>query len=279
MDINNETLEKLKKVELDILRQFIDVCEKLGLKWFMLYGSCLGTVRHHGFIPWDDDIDVGLMRDDYEIFLEKAPSLLPENYFLQNAKTDPDYSMNFAKIRRSDTAFIEKTVKNFNINHGIYIDIFPITEYRPSKIFDIRSKFYDLCIDKAYNYENRGSLPKRAVKGFLGSFIKNYRVARDKKEKFFRKSERKGTGIVATFCGFWGKGENMPKEIFDTVEKMPFENLEVNVPGKWDEYLTLLYGDYMTLPPEEKRVTHHYTEIIDPEKSYKEYIKETEVRK
>lgn len=279
--MNTEAIisEKLKKVELDILRQFIEVCEKLDLKWFMLYGSCLGTVRHHGFIPWDDDIDVGLMRDDYEVFLEKAPSLLSENYFLQTAKTDPDYSMNYAKIRRSDTTFIEKTVKNFNMNHGIYIDIFPINEYRPSKIFDMKVRFYNICIDKAYYLENRGSFPKRAIKGIISSFIKDYRVARDKKEKLFRKSEQKGAGTVSTLCGFWGKGENMPRDIFDTVEKMSFEGIEVNVPGKWDEYLTLLYGDYMTPPPEKERTTHHYTEIIDPEKSYKEYIKETEERK
>lgn len=276
MNTDAVILEKLKKIELDILRQFIEICEKLNLKWFILYGSCLGAVRHHGFIPWDDDIDVGLMRDDYELFLEKAPLLLPENYFLQNAETDPDYSMNYAKIRCSDTTFIEKTVKDFNINHGIYIDIFPITEYQPSKIFDIKAKFYSICISQAYNFEDNGSLPRKAIKGVLRSFIKDYHVARDKKEQLFRNAEKKGTGIVSTFCG---NCENMPKEIFDTVEKMPFENLEVNVPGKWDEYLTLLYGDYMTLPPEEKRVTHHYTEIIDPEKSYKEYIKETEVRK
>ena len=276
--MNTEAIipEKLKKVELDILRQFIEVCEKLNLKWFMLYGSCLGTVRHHGFIPWDDDIDVGLMRDDYEVFLEKAPSLLPENYFLQTAKTDQDYSMNYAKIRRSDTTFIEKTVKDFNINHGIYVDIFPITEYRPSIIFDMKAKFYSICVSKAYNFEDRGCFAKRAAKGVLRVFIKDYRVARDKKEQLFRKAEKKGSGAVSTFCG---NGEIMPRDLFDTVEKMSFEGIEVNVPGKWDEYLTLLYGDYMTPPPEKERTTHHYTEIIDPEKSYKEYKKETEERK
>ena len=118
--------ERLKAIELDILKAFIDVCKKNSLNYYLLGGSCLGAVRHHGIIPWDDDIDVGLLRADYNKFMEVGQKYLPEHYFLQNYRTDPEYYVNFAKIRDSRTTFIESSLKNLHINHGVYIDVFPL---------------------------------------------------------------------------------------------------------------------------------------------------------
>lgn len=265
--------KKLREVQLDILKRFIEVCDGLGLKWFLAYGSCLGAVRHGGYIPWDDDIDVAMPRADYEKFLEAAPEKLGENYFLQTAKTDPDYPQCFAKIRRSDTTFIETSVKDFKINHGIYIDIFPVTEYRPSRLFDLKAKYYDLCVSRSYFVPERKKSPKSILKAILCSPIRDYRVARDRKEKLIKRAATEGTGVCSTLCGIWRTGENVPTSIFDGVKKVPFEDLEANIPEKYGEYLTLIYGDYMTLPPEEQRVAHHYCEVINPERSYKEYIR------
>lgn len=273
MEVNQE---KLRAVQLDILRRFISVCDVLSLRWTLAYGSCLGAVRHGGYIPWDDDIDVAMPREDYEKFLENAQTLLGDGYFLQTAKTDPDYPQCFAKIRYTNSTFIETSVKDFKINHGIYIDIFPVTEYKETRLFDLKVRYYDLCASRAYYVPNRKKGVKNAVKNLLCLPIGDYRKARDKKEKLIKKAETESTGVVSTLCGIWRMGENVPKYIFESFVKMPFEGIEANVPEKWDEYLTLIYGDYMKLPPEENRIPHHYCEIIDPERSYKEYVRTEE---
>ena len=97
-------------MELEILKEFIGVCANLNLRYFLAGGSVLGTIRHNGFIPWDDDIDVIMPRKDYEIFLEKGQSLMQKQFFIQTYKTEPDYVMGFAKIRNSNTTFIEKSL-------------------------------------------------------------------------------------------------------------------------------------------------------------------------
>ena len=142
--IDQETLNRMHLLHLDILKEFIRICNKYELRYFLLGGSCLGTVRHQGFIPWDDDIDVGMPRPDYERFMEIAQNELPEYYFLQNSKTDPDYPLCFAKIRDSRTTFIERSVSHLNINHGIYFDIFPLDGLSNGSLFELRYKFYYL---------------------------------------------------------------------------------------------------------------------------------------
>ena len=142
MIMNEQTLQKLKDIEKDMLVIFIQICKKYDMRYFLAGGSCLGAVRHRGFIPWDDDIDVVMPREDYEKFLKVARNELPENIFLQTGKTDNDFPMNFAKLRNSDTTFIETSVKNFKINHGVFIDIFPLDGYSDSKWFKLMNRIY-----------------------------------------------------------------------------------------------------------------------------------------
>lgn len=129
----NSTLEQLKVVELEMLKEFISVCKKLNLRYYALGGTLLGAVRHKGFIPWDDDIDIGMPRADYEIFIRKAQTLFPDHLFIQSIHSENDYLMCFAKLRNSHTTFIESSLRDFKINHGIYIDIFPLDFY-PEKL-------------------------------------------------------------------------------------------------------------------------------------------------
>ena len=133
MNLTADQLQSLKDRERDMLKTFVDICNKHSIKYFVQGGTLLGTVRHGGFIPWDDDVDVSLPRDEYERFLAVAEKELPEYYFLQTKDTDPEYPNNFAKIRDSRTTFLESSAKNLNINHGAYIDIFPLDNY-PSGI-------------------------------------------------------------------------------------------------------------------------------------------------
>ena len=122
----NNDLNELKRIELEMLKTFIKICKKHNFMYFLVGGTCLGSVRHGGFIPWDDDIDVGMPRSDYNKFIKIASEELPGNMFLQTFFTDEQYPCAFAKIRNNDTTFIEKGLRKSNINHGIYIDIFPL---------------------------------------------------------------------------------------------------------------------------------------------------------
>ena len=122
-------MTNLQKIEFGILKEFIRICEILNLKYYIVCGSALGAVKYGGFIPWDDDIDVALPREDYEVFLCEAPKYLPEHLFLQTYKTDPKIPVIYAKLRNSNTTYIENSCKSIDMNHGIYIDIFPLDGY------------------------------------------------------------------------------------------------------------------------------------------------------
>lgn len=273
-------LEQLKQIELDILKQFIEVCQKLNLTYFVLGGTMLGAVRHKGFIPWDDDIDVGMPRQDYEVFLQKAQALLPESYFLQTHKTDPEYPLNFAKIRNSNTTFIESSMANRNINHGVYIDVFPLDFYPDSKLqqslFDIRLKLLhfrmrsEFVIPKEY----KASVLKKAVQNGLMGLAKlifpSAQKAIEKREKLMKSYTH--TSFLANFCGAWGKREIVPASWYGEGKVCSFENLSVRIPVQAEKWLTQVYGNYRQLPPKEKQISHHYTDKIDLEHSYKNFM-------
>ena len=126
-------MNELQKVEYSLLRNFISVCDRLGLAYYLVCGTALGAVKYGGFIPWDDDVDVALTRADYNIFCEKAQQLLPDYIFLQNYKTDSAFPSLYTKLRDSRTTFIEESAKSLPINHGVYIDVFPLDGYPENK--------------------------------------------------------------------------------------------------------------------------------------------------
>lgn len=265
-------MNELKEIELNLLKELIRICKKYGLKYYLVGGSCLGAVRHGGFIPWDDDIDVGIPREDYTKFLQVAQGELPETVFLQTGETDNNYPMNFAKLRVSSTAFVETSLKRIDINHGVYIDIFPLDGYVDSKYSKLMNRIYTRRINCEYFLPNSyvGILHK--VKNVLIKILyPNYRKVRNKRELLISKVPFGESSTVINYCGAWGEKEIMPKEYFGDGCVKFFEGLEVMIPEQYDLYLSNLYGDYMKLPPVEKRVPHHYCEVIDLHRSYKEY--------
>ncbi len=270
--IDQETLNRMHLLHLDILKEFIRICNKYELRYFLLGGSCLGTVRHQGFIPWDDDIDVGMPRPDYERFMEIAQNELPEYYFLQNSKTDPDYPLCFAKIRDSRTTFIERSVSHLNINHGIYFDIFPLDGLSNGLLFELRYKFYYLNLQKAYNISDYRRGISRILYKIIASFIPDYRKARDKLTKLVKRCNYDESETVTNYFGAWGKKERHPRKCFGEGSKGSFEGIEVSIPADPDFYCRGLYGDYMKLPPKDRRVSHHNCTVLDLEHSYKEHI-------
>ncbi len=273
---SQEQLQKMQEVELDLFKAFIEVCEKLRLKYYLLGGTLLGAVRHKGFIPWDDDIDIGMPRKDYEIFIQKAQDLLPEHYFVQTLYSEPKIPYNFCKVRNSNTTFIESSIKKLNINHGVYIDVFPLDGYpndkKEQKKFKRKQLFYKIWINKIFTCKD-DSFIKRALRLGLKviTFFMPVKVAVKKREKLYKSYAE--TDMIANYCGAWKEKEIVPKDWYGEGVQLEFEGLKVNAPAQYDKWLTQVYGDYMQLPPEEKRVGHHYTEVIDLERSYLHYIK------
>ena len=274
MILNDADSRRLKELQIGILKEFLHICGTHHFRYFFLGGSCLGAVRHQGFIPWDDDIDIGMPREDYERFLETAEKELSFPYFLQTARTDPDYPLNFAKIRHTQTTFIESSVAHLQIHHGIYLDIFPLDGYSPSPLFQANLKRLKWGVEQAYHIREWRSGFKKLFVRACTCTLKDYRTARDHIEKAVRKRPYDSSDTVINYFGAWGKKELFPKEVFGEGSVGLFEGIEVMLPADPDRYCRQLYGNYMAYPPVEARVSHHHCDIIDLEKSYLEYRRE-----
>lgn len=278
MIVSQELLSGIKSTELEIFRHFIHICDTLKLRYYVLGGTLLGAVRHKGFIPWDDDIDVGMPRADYEIFLQRAQELLPEGLFLQTWQTDPAYPANFAKIRNSNTTFIETSIAHLDMNHGIYIDIFPLDYYpgqaaQQKRLARLNSVLV-VRISSAFQSSEPVSVKRKFLRGLSAILFPTVRSALRKREALFR---REGPGpLVVNHCGAWGRKEIVPADWYGSGAQLEFEGICVNAPEQYDKWLTQVYGDYMTPPPVEKQKTHHEADAIDPEKSYTCYLQRNE---
>lgn len=269
----HSTSNILQSCALSILVKFISICHKYKLKYYLLSGSALGSVRHSGFIPWDDDIDVGMPRNDYDIFISVAQKELDEFLFLQTYNTDPEYPQNFAKIRNSKTTFIESSVSHLNMNHGIYIDIFPLDGYPSNKMIG-RLMHYRLRICRRLIMSKLGLvLGSSASSIFLKIFSHLFSLSKLRKslDSLMISFEYDKCYIITNWLGVWGPKEAVPKEYFGNGRNALFEGVQVIIPDNYQGYLNSLYGDYMKLPPEGKRISHHQTDIIDSENPYTKY--------
>lgn len=277
--MREEQHQKLKEKEIEILSKCIDVCSKLEIPFFLMGGTLLGAVRHGGFIPWDDDIDIGMYRSDYERFLREAPAMLPEGLFLQTYTSDPGYLLNFAKLRDSCTTFIQWVYKDIPMNHGVYIDIFPLDYYPDDTLKGRILLLKKKCLDQRimtgmYLPElQQESMLKRLARKLLRFPYRKLSLhdAMEAREKLY--TSVKESGWLANYGGAWGRREVVPAKWFAGGHKISFEGMEVLAPQEYDKWLTQVYGDYMTLPPEEKRVSHHGAKVIDLERPYTEYMK------
>lgn len=271
--------ERLKQCQLLMLKEYIHVCRELGLRYFVFGGTLLGAVRHHGFIPWDDDIDVAMPRTDYERFLEKGQALLSGRYFLQTFRTDPEFPANFAKIRDSQTTFIERSISSKRVHHGAYIDIFPLDFYPdgffPRTKLELQRFFMKMRISNEFLYPEDDPLPKAILRRLLGQFSRllytDSTQTLEKREKLHT-SVPEGTRMCNYSCARCWTG-SFPAEWISESCELLFEDITVTAPARYHELLCHFYGDYMTLPPPEKRVGHHMATTIDLERPYTYYLK------
>lgn len=279
MILNEKELQLLQQKEAEMFKVFISVCEKLGVRYYAVAGTLLGTVRHKGFIPWDDDIDVGVPRKDYERLKQDAASLLPMPYFLQSYESDPETPFCFMKLRDSSTAFIETKMKSLNMNHGIWLDIFPLDFLPPNKLerktIQIQEKLVDQVIGRRMSLDKQNGWGVRAiVKSIIVNLLcirfQSMQKATEYKDHIHIHNREES--YCLNYSGVYGQREIMPLDWYGDGLKMPFMDFEIRVPVKYDKVLTQLYGDYMKLPPVEQRVNQHEVAVFDLDHSYLDYV-------
>ncbi len=266
-------------VLLDMLEKFIEVCKKYNLTYFAMGGTLLGAVRHKGFIPWDDDMDIGMPREDYDKLLEIGEKEFSYPYFFQTPHTDPYYGFTFAKIRNSETTFISPKLvsRGENMNMGIFLDIFPMNLSRRDKDSEIREKLKPLIMKNfVHMKKNAAFLEQKDIEQIEMYYDENNNMADtfDEIQKIMQTySNDENVDMISNYCFVGDNGSKYihKKEYFESFTQLSFEHLELNVPTEYDVMLKTTYGDYMQLPPMEKRGVWH-DGIFEPRASYKKVI-------
>lgn len=269
-------MNDIQKVVFGMFEHFVRVCQELGLNYYLINGSALGAEKYGGFIPWDDDMDIGMPRKDYEIFLAKAQSYLPKEIFVQNYRTDKNFPFMYTKLRNSNTTFIETSVRKINMNHGVYLDIFPLdgcdNDYRTLKIKNIKIKvlhWFHFCA-----LDDRSSLKIRFRNNVLRIFGYHKRTAKYLRmlDVIFSNTDENSM-YLCNFNDRQGKG-GILRDWYGNGSDAVFEGVNVKIPKKFDDYLTKKYGDWRSELPSDEQKSHHKALICDATKPYTEYIAE-----
>ncbi|MEC1714850.1 LicD family protein [Schinkia azotoformans] len=277
-NLNDAEREGLKKCLLEMYKDVAEVCSKYGLTIMLGGGSVLGAVRHKGFIPWDDDMDLNMERKDYLKLISIFNEELSDKYYLAAPSVYGTSKHCFARIYKKHTLLVDISNINQSTNNGVYLDIFPLDYVPNSRILQLVKGFFANALNyislsvfmhsnkndtlKKYLFktkEGRISFRQRKIVGAVFSFISYQRwvywfdmfVSDSKKKKY------------CTFAS--GRkhylGELMESEVIFPVSKAEFEGIVVNIPNNVNAYLTNLYGDYMKVPPVEKRERHYYVKF------------------
>ena len=255
--------EERKKIQLSILKEIKNICEKENITYYLAYGTLLGAVRHKGFIPWDDDIDIMMPRKDYDRFIH----LTKNNAFeVISIETNNKYIYSFAKAVDYNTKLVVEGIR-CSLQMGVYVDIFPIdnvgNSYKEGKqFFKSNSILFGLSVASNWNkyIKGRTDNKKRNLLRFL-SFCLSRVVPQvwihEKYNKSISRRKKLKDKYVAVCMSPYGIKEIMPVSVYSNPKQISFEGELFNVPNKYDCYLKKIYGDYMTPPPPEKRVNIH----------------------
>ena len=265
--------KKLWAVLLDMLNEFISVCAKYNLKYYLIYGSLLGAVRHKGFIPWDDDVDVAMPRDDYEKFI-KLGDEFKDPLFLQTPYTDRNYFYTPARIRNSNTTAVVTMFQHAGFNQGIWMSVFPLDRWDDNggreRYEQIRKLVVDCSTYMRINNPNLDEKNRERVAAYHGNPMRDY----EEIQRLASSCKDPNSKYLMTAVITMGRYERklLYAADFETAIPMEFEGIRVMVPVGYDRYLRDGYGDYMQFPPLEKRGVWHDGTVFDADLSYKEYL-------
>lgn len=292
IEILPEELRKMQLLQLEILKEIDRICRKYQIKYTLCGGSLLGAIRHGGFIPWDDDIDITMLRKDYEYFLNVCKTELDEKkFFLQTVDTDPEYRLIYGRILLNGTAFVRAGQEHMKSRNGIFVDIFPrdgqsdnvgVAYIQEILAYLMRKMLYSpVGARNSHSYISRvgfwglSKFPKGCALKLLKliqmlNFGKETEIVacwgimsnRERKKlelgksayKQYKKNRKRISGSQKEKQRELEKG--LRRSFFTAVEDISFENMEVMITSHYDAWLTYNYDDYMKLPPKEKQVMH-----------------------
>ncbi len=268
--IKTGLLRRVQKIQLEMAFEVKRICDLRGIKYFLIGGTLLGAVRHKGFIPWDDDIDMGMLRDDYEKFIECAEKDLGEGYRLQTWHNDEGMGTASAKIRKNETMFVELISANAAGHKGVYIDIFPFDNVPAGRFARMMHNLQTYILKRIVllrtGYElwlvpgGSNAVLKKPVCRLLLFFSgwMSRGTAIQMMEKQMKKYNKCGSERIVPIGGAYGyEKETIERNWIANLVPLHFESGEFLCPGAYRCYLEKLYGDYMKPPPEEKRVSRH----------------------
>ena len=263
--LDDEKLRQLQMIQLELLKEVDRICQKCGIRYNIIAGTLLGAVRHGGYIPWDDDADVAMLRSEYEKFRKACKTELDKTRFVfQDHRNTKGYRWGYGKLRMKNTLFLREHQEHMPYFQGVFIDIFPLDNVPDNYLIRCIHNFSCFCIRKVLwsevgKYADQ-SLIKRKIYAILS------RIPEKKVFKvyhfFIRLSNKKKTRLVRTLT-FPTPNEQYgyERKWYENSIKINFEGIEFYGMRYYDEYLSFKFGDYMKLPPKEKRKVHPVTKI------------------
>lgn len=264
------TLREQQTVLLELLLEFDRVCKKYEIPYVLFAGTALGAVRHQGFIPWDDDLDVAMLRADYERFMQVAPAELLHQYFLQREFSD-HWPLHFSKLRKNNTTCLEKYhPKDKQIHQGIYIDIFPVDNLSDNALAK-KLQFACSKVVIAKTLFRRGYETDSLTKKYIICLCRILPLRPF--HKMVKGNKAVDSEYVHSFLGGSSAYEKSvyPRRWLEETVLVEFEGKQFPISAHYDELLKTLYGDYMKLPDENERKIKQHALLVDVHKDYTEY--------
>ena len=270
------TRKKVWAIEIDLLLQLDRVCRKYGFQYYLMFGSLLGAVRHHGFIPWDDDLDVCMPRKDYEELLKVAPSEFKDPYFFQIPETDKGFFYTFAKIRNSNTTAFLELFQYQRFNMGLMIDVMPMDV---CDLDDVEEHYYTIQKLTRENttymrmtHPHLSAADRERVKNYRGGVpLDRYHEIQNIAKVHEAEGGRLNKRITAVNTIYHYSKMILDASDLSQTISCPFEGFEFPIPVGFDNILKTIYGNYMAFPPVQERGNWHSDYIIDPDHSYRKY--------